>query len=110
MTVAWNENLTDEEKLEKIIVQKYLAIFPDGMEAWSEWRRTGYPRLIPANTNISNMGVVTSDGHKNGVRCWPYPQKEMTENGANVQDAITKYRGGANSANVNVWWDVKVKK
>ncbi|WP_307984737.1 SusD/RagB family nutrient-binding outer membrane lipoprotein [uncultured Bacteroides sp.] len=110
VTVAWNDGLPEEEKLEKIIVQKYLAIFPDGMEAWSEWRRTGYPKLIPANTNISNMGVITSDGHKDGVRCWPYPQKEMTENGVNVQDAITKYRGGANSANVNVWWDVKIKK
>lgn len=109
VTVVWNDGLTDEEKLEKIIVQKYLAIFPDGMEAWSEWRRTGYPKLIPANTNISNMGVVTSDGFQNGVRCWPYPQKELIENAANTQDAITNFRGGVNSASVNVWWDVKKK-
>lgn len=109
VTVAWDDNLSDEQKLEKIIVQKYLAIFPDGMEAWSEWRRTGYPKLLPANTNISNMGVVTSDGHKDGVRCWPYPQDEFRDNGQNVRDAINKYRGGVNSAAVNVWWDVKVK-
>ncbi len=109
ITVAWNESSTEEQKLEKIIVQKYLAIFPDGMEAWSEWRRTGYPKLVPANTNISNMGVVTSDGCKDGVRCWPYPQAELNQNNTNVQDAISKYRGGMNSANVNVWWDVKVK-
>lgn len=108
-TVAWNESASEEQKLEKIITQKYLAIFPDGLEAWSEWRRTGYPRLIPANTNISNMGVVTSDGHKDGVRCIPYPQKEFAENSANVQEAVRKYRGGNNSANVNVWWDAKPK-
>lgn len=110
ITVKWNDADTEEVKLEKIITQKYLAIYPDGQEAWSEWRRTGYPRLIPAKSNISNMGVVTSDGHKDGVRCWPYPQDELNQNTANVKAAIDKYRGGINSANVNVWWDVKEKK
>lgn len=109
IAVRWDDALSEEVKLEKIITQKYLAIYPDGMEAWSEWRRTGYPRLLPANSNISNFGVVTSDGHKDGVRSIPYPQKELNENRTNVQEAITRYRGGANAANVNVWWDVKVK-
>lgn len=109
VTVKWDDSLSDEQKLEKIIVQKYLAIFPDGMEAWSEWRRTGYPRLLPANSNISNMGVITSDGHKDGVRSWPYPQKEFNENKENVQEAVDLYKDGANLANVNVWWDVKIK-
>ena len=109
VTVKWDNGASDEVKLERIITQKYLAIYPNGMEAWSEWRRTGYPRLIPANTNISDKGVVTSDGHKDGVRSWPYPQKEINENSANVQEAISKYKKGSNTANVNVWWDVKVK-
>lgn len=107
--VAWNTGATEEEQLERIIVQKYLAIFPDGTEAWSEWRRTGYPKLIPANTNISNAGVVTSNGYKDGVRSFPYPQKELTENTANVQNAINIHRGGSNTANIAVWWDKKVK-
>ena len=109
VTVKWDNGASDEVKLERIITQKYLAIYPNGMEAWSEWRRTGYPRLIPANTNISDKGVITSDGHKDGVRSWPYPQKEINENSANVQAAISKYKKGSNTANVNVWWDVKVK-
>lgn len=109
VTVRWDDAQGEEVKLEKIITQKYLAIYPDGMEAWSEWRRTGYPRLLPANSNISNFGVATSDGHKDGVRSIPYPQKEITENATNVQNAIVKYRGGANAASVNVWWDVKAK-
>ena len=109
VTVKWDNGASDEVKLERIITQKYLAIYPNGMEAWSEWRRTGYPRLIPANTNISDKGVITSDGHKDGVRSWPYPQKEINENSANVQEAIRKYKKGSNTANVNVWWDVKVK-
>ena len=109
VTVKWDEGLSDEQKLEKIMTQKYLALYPNGVEAWSEWRRTGYPRLIPANGNVSTFGVVTSDGHKDGVRSLPMPQSEIDTNKANVQDAINKYRGGSNQANVNVWWDVKVK-
>ena len=65
--------------------------------------------LFRSNTNISDKGVITSDGHKDGVRSWPYPQKEINENSANVQEAIRKYKKGSNTANVNVWWDVKVK-
>src|SRR3712207_7994694 len=46
ITVEWKEGDDVEKKLERIITQKYLAIYPDGQEAWSEWRRTGYPRQI----------------------------------------------------------------
>lgn len=109
VTTAWNNSDTEEVKLEKIITQKYLALFPDGQEAWSEWRRTGYPRLLPANTTISNYGVVVSDGHKDGVRCIPYPQSELVNNAAHLQEAVNKYRGGSNTGTVNVWWDVKEK-
>ena len=52
ITVKWNEADDVEKKLERIITQKYLALFPDGQEAWSEWRRTGYPRQIPPVNNF----------------------------------------------------------
>ncbi len=46
--VAWNDGDSDETKLEKIITQKWLAMFPNGgYEAWTDFRRTGYPRLLP---------------------------------------------------------------
>lgn len=109
ITPMWNENATEEVKLERIITQKYLALYPNGQEAWSEWRRTGYPRLLPSVSSISNFGVKMSDGRKDGVRCWPYPPEEFTLNGENVQDAINKYKGGSNDASINVWWDVKEK-
>lgn len=109
VTVKWDDSLSEEAKLEKIITQKYLALFPNGFEAWSEWRRTGYPRLLKPYKNISNAGVVTSDGHKDGVRSLPYPQEEINLNKENVTKAINDFRGGSNTANVNVWWDAKVK-
>lgn len=110
VTVAWDESDDNEKKLEKIITQKYLAIFPNGQEAWSEWRRTGYPRQIPPAANYSNKGVIISDGYKNGVRRMPYPQTEYDQNNENLQAAIQQYLGGVDNAATNVWWDKKVKK
>ena len=60
ITVPW-ETATDgsdteavqERNLERIIVQKWIAIFPLGVEAWSEHRRTGYPKLLPVPTDKS---------------------------------------------------------
>ena len=46
--VAWDENDSKEVKLEKIITQKWISIFPNGNVAWADYRRTGYPRLFPS--------------------------------------------------------------
>lgn len=35
-----------EQKLQKIITQKYLALYPNAVEAWTEYRRTGYPFIM----------------------------------------------------------------
>lgn len=45
--VAWNASDSQEAKLKKIITQKWIALYPDGFEAWSEFRRTGYPEAHP---------------------------------------------------------------
>ena len=109
ITVKWNEADDTERKLERIITQKYLAIYPDGQEAWSEWRRTGYPRQIPPVENMTNAGVKTSNGYKDGVRRMPYPRSEYERNNENLQKAIQLYLGGIDNAATNVWWDKKVK-
>ena len=49
-----------EEQLEKIITQKWIACWPEGMEAWTEQRRTGYPKLFKVQTNNSN-GTIDTD-------------------------------------------------
>ncbi|MBL7698190.1 MAG: SusD/RagB family nutrient-binding outer membrane lipoprotein, partial [Chitinophagaceae bacterium] len=40
---------TGEDDLENIIVQKYLAMYNQGTEAWAEYRRTGYPKIWTGN-------------------------------------------------------------
>lgn len=38
ITIKWDESATNEVKLERIITQKWLANFPNGTEAWSNFR------------------------------------------------------------------------
>lgn len=110
ITVKWDEAATSEEKLERIITQKYLAIYPDGQEAWTEWRRTGYPRQITVSTNKTNSGVTIGNGFdKGGVRRMPYPSTEYDQNGDNLKQAITQYLGGQDQAATKLWWDKKNK-
>src|SRR4030095_3481322 len=34
--------------LKQIATQRYIATYPNGLQGWSEWRRTGFPVLTPA--------------------------------------------------------------
>lgn len=109
VTVRWDEAAAVDMKLEKIITQKYLAIFPDGQEAWTEWRRTGYPKQIPVKENKTNYGVKTGNGYADGVRRMPYPRIEYDKNIDNVKKALAESFGGEDLASKNLWWDKKSK-
>lgn len=111
ITIRWNDSAgAEEENLERIITQKYLAIFPNGQEAWTEWRRTGYPRQIVVADNKTNANISIGNGfNRGGVRRIPYPRSEYSNNEANVIDAVSKYLNGADDAATHVWWDKKYK-
>lgn len=101
LTIQWNDAASNEEKLERIITQKWLAIFPEGQEAWSEFRRTGYPKLFPVAVNNS-AGLIDT---KIQIRRLPFPQNEYNTNAAEVQNAISLL-GGADNGGTRLWWDV----
>jgi hypothetical protein len=103
ITVAWKEDADFEENLERIITQKWIAIFPLGLEAWAEHRRTGYPFFMPVVVNNSG-GVVNTDL---GPRRLAYPGEEITTNGENVRYAIDNYLKGPDNMATHVWWDAK---
>ncbi|GIZ16005.1 RagB/SusD family nutrient uptake outer membrane protein [Capnocytophaga catalasegens] len=100
-TTKWEGS--EETKLEKIMIQKWIALYPNGQEAWSEWRRTGYPRLHPIKQNKSG-GEISS---QEGVRRLKYPVSELsTEERANLDKAL-EMLAGPNTGNTKVWWDKK---
>lgn len=109
VSVSWSAANSAEEKLEKIITQKYLAIFPDGQEAWTEWRRTGYPRQVTAYTNRTDAlhgNLIDSDGYKRGVRRMIYPRSEYNGiNKENLAKGLKLLSTGVDDCNTRLWWD-----
>ena len=101
ITIAWDATATNEQNLERIITQKWIANFPSGgWESWTEYRRTGYPRLFPVVVNNSG-GTISTDRQ---IRRIAYPSSEYTSNKANVTAAVTLL-GGPDNGGTPVWWD-----
>ena len=101
ITIKWDPNATNEQKLERIITQKWLAMFPEGQEAWTEFRRTGYPALFPVVVNSSGGTIDT----KIQVRRLAYPESEATLNPA-AEAAGIQLLGGPDNGGTRLWWDV----
>jgi hypothetical protein len=80
--------------LKQIAVQKWIALFTDGGQAWFEWRRTCQPSTIQAG----KAAIVD-----NVPRRFEYSQTEYTVNGDNLQAAISNM-GGDDFA-TSTWWD-----
>ncbi len=78
---------TDEEKLQQIIEEKYVANYGVSMEPWTDWRRTGYPGL-------QKVGNAIVDDIP---RSLPYPQSEIDINPNNP--------GQKPNLSVRVFWD-----
>lgn len=85
---------TTDEKLEKIGTQKWISLFFNGVEAWADWRRTGYPTITPG------PGAVIS----NVPTRFQYPTGVQALNLDSYQAAIA--RQGADNLATKVWWDV----
>lgn len=74
--------------LEKIMTQKYIALFTNS-ETFTDFRRTGFPSLSPAENHENTVDQIL-------VR-WPYPSSErlLNPNSTKVDDPL----------NTPVWWD-----
>lgn len=100
ITIRWETSATTAEKLERIITQKWIAVFPDGQEAWSEFRRTGYPRLFPVAVNYSGGKIPSATF----IRRLPFIQFEYATNLAGVNRAVKTLEGEDNGG-TRLWWD-----
>jgi len=77
----------------QIGTQKWLALFCQGFEAWTEWRRTNFPVLIPAQDPI-NITEIPSR--------YRYPATEQTTNKVNYTAAVASQ--GPNNLTTKIWW------
>lgn len=103
ITIAWNEADGFEKNLERIITQKYIALYPNGQEAWTEFRRTGYPKVFPVCVNESNGGCVDTETQ---IRRLAFPQSEYNTNREQLDKGIALL-GGPDNPGTKLWWDAK---
>lgn len=101
VTVKWNEAADNETKLQKIITQKWIAMFPEGQEAWSEFRRTGYPKLLPVADNRSKF-IPKGEF----IKRLPFTLNERNTNLEAVEEARTMLKG-PDDPSTRLWWDVE---
>lgn len=100
--VKWNEGDSRETKLEKIITQKYIALFPCSFEPWADLRRTGYPRLLPV-LNPSDGDGSLLEGQM--IRRQPFPGDDDATL-SDIQETGLKALGGPDQQATRLWWDV----
>lgn len=81
---------------EKIGFQKWIALYNRGWEAWVEWRRLDYPKLLPPSGGNVPAGLAIP------VRMI-YPINEQTLNPANREAAAGAI--GGDLVTTKLWWD-----
>jgi len=103
VTVAWDETATNEEKLEKIITQKWIAGFTNPNEPWADFRRTGYPKLplVYKNDSNSDWGGIPDD---EWIKRMPFLDSERSENADGVAAAVATMKGG-DLISTRLWFD-----
>lgn len=91
-----------EEQYEQILTQKWLALFPNSIEAWAEFRRTRLPKIFPKKAS-ENPNVDLSKGQI--LTRLPYCDDEVAANPEAITQAIG-FLGGPNLETTPLWWDV----
>jgi hypothetical protein len=90
-----------ETQLEQIITQKWIALYPDSREAWSERRRTGYP-VGYALVESFNPDILENEM----MRRLKFTTGEISTNTEAVEDARTLI-DGPDTNYTRLWWDAK---
>lgn len=96
MPVDYLSNLGAVTK-ELVFDQKYIALYGQGIEMWTEYRRTGLPVLPEADSRavFVNNGVLPTR--------LPYPTTEQSLNALEYAKGVT-LNGGEDNARTELWW------
>jgi hypothetical protein len=79
--------------LQKISEEKYVALFWQGIEVWTEWRRTGFPAL---------QTVVDANPSYSEALRYFYNGDEASVNATNYNNAVSSQ--GPDLLSTPVWW------
>ena len=97
--VAFSSDPSMQKK--QIGIQKWLALFPDGYEAWADYRRSRAFILYPvANSDNPDITNTTTQW----IRRIPFLLSE-TQNNKTAVDAAVPLLGGPDKVTTPLWWD-----
>lgn len=100
----WDNDDTNERKLERIMTQKYIANFPMSLESWTDIRRTGYPRLLPAVYDGGDNSISVIGGGM--IRRIPFQLEGSVSRDDVFQTGMPALGGDGDYQGTRLWWDV----
>lgn len=89
--------VTDAGIMQVIAEEKWVALFPMGFQAWSEWRRTEVPGLMPAPEPLNDGAIPTR---------YIYPADEKGVNGEGYSNGVSMLSPAQDISTAHFWWDV----
>ena len=99
--VAWAASA--DEQLEQIAIQKWLALYPDGNEAWADYRRHGYFKLYPV---VDSDDADIPDPTTQEIKRIPFMTTEYSNNKPGVDSGVPLLSNGVDKLTTPLWWDV----
>ena len=100
--IAFNPNTA----LKQINEQYWVSCLFIWIEAYANWRRSGYPELKPLNYPGEDEYVSIANGGSGFIQRLPYPQNEYIINEKHVREAAARI--GGDNMGTRVFWDKKM--
>jgi hypothetical protein len=91
--MQWATATSFDERMERIHLMKYYALFLVDLQQWFEYRRTGKP-VLPKGTGLRNNGVMPAR--------MTYPVYVQSTNPTNYKAAVDAQ--GPDVISTQVWW------
>lgn len=91
--------------MERVYMEEWVALFKNNLEAWSLYRRTGYPKAIQESGEYPGKFCIYGSDHNDVPFRMPYPNNEYLYNNDNISAAssgIVDYAWGE-----KMWWDTR---
>ena len=99
---------------EAVALQKYIDLYLNGMEAWTELRRTGYPeQLVRPGETIGTVNgkeytfQPLTESKGDIIRRIKYPDTESTLNYDYWKEAVDRLKDKTNNIYSPMYWDVR---
>lgn len=111
---AYITSVSTTVNAETVATQKYIHLYLQGTEAWSEYRRTGYPKtMLKPGEKSYKVGTTVlvftpvSDTKGDLPARVKYPTNESSLNPDGFNAAVAKLKDGTNNYYSKMYWDVR---